>query len=173
MAGEATRRFRDDAGILDGGFIRASFSASGTSSGGLFDLAKFQKLIFLLGTEGIQYGNVTMAIYSISTSASSISSASSNWAQVDATNLTLSMNSSALSVSSNRYMGLIDCRAEKFQNTSNGMRYIRPVVTCGSGVSSTSVTNLYLVPIGQLPAYGTASSQESPAMGVVVELDYL
>lgn len=173
MAGEATRQFRADTGLLNPGFVRASFSASGTSSGGLFDLAKFQKLVFELYCEGIQYGNVTMTIYSCSTSASSISSASSNWTQVDSANLVLSLNSSALSVSSNQYAGILDTRAEKYGNTSQGMRYIRPVITCGSGVSSSSVTNLFLTAKGQLPAYGTGASQESPAYASVTEVDYL
>lgn len=180
----ATQRFSDVIGTVDCGMISASFSASTTiNSGSVMDLSKFQKFIFMMQCTGIQYGNKTLQLYSCSTSASSISSASSNWAAVDSANLSLVMSSSAMSVSSNRYLGILEVRAEKVMNqcstsSANPVRWVRPVITCTSGVSSTSVDTVTLQAFGALPAYGFASSQTGTAagveaFGVVVEVDYL
>lgn len=168
----ATRKFRDEVGVINAGLQNASFSASGASSGGILDLSKFQKYIFLLQAGGTQYGNKTIGIYSCSTSASSISSASSNWAQVDSANCLVTMASSAASVSSNSYLAVLEIRAEKLFSGVSPIRYIRPVISCGSGVASNSVDTGCLTVLGLLPTYEPASSQESPAF-TVVETDYL
>lgn len=169
----ATRKYRDQVAAIAPGFVRASFSVSTQiSSGALVDLAKFRKLVFELYTEGTQYGNKTLTLYSCSTSASSISSASSNWTAI--TSVSVVQNSSLASVSSNQYVTPLEIRPE-YLNSLNSVtiRYIRPVITCTSGVSSNSVDNAYLVVKGLTAHYGPASQVEPVSTFVVGNAEFL
>lgn len=168
----ATRRFSDEVGTFDAGLgstIATSVSTS-SLSGNLFDLAKFRKYVFTLyayGTAGLP----TVLVYSCSTSLSSISSASSNWAAVDSANLQVAIGSAA-SVSSSRYAAKLELRAEKLFSGVNPIRYIRPVVVMSSASSSSSSINGFLTAHGLVPQYGPASSQEATGFNVA-ETDYL
>lgn len=169
----ATRRFRDEVGLIAGNIGSASFSASGAASGTILDTSKFQKYVFILQCSGTQNANKSIAVYSCSTSASSISSASSNWAQVDSASCIVTLASASASASAGTFAAVLELRAEKLFSGIAPIRYIRPVVTCGSGVASNAVDTIQFMTFGLLPSYGTASSQESPAMTLVVETDYL
>lgn len=172
----ATRKFRDECAILDPGLVRASFSASTqVSSGRLIDCWAFRKLVFELYAEGTQNANKTLLIYSCSTSVSSISSASSNWAAVDSANFAVTMASSLASVSSNRYAAILEARPERWMGSINSVsfRYIRPVITCTSGVTSSGVDNVYLAIKGLLPQFGPASLSEPVTTMVTSEVLYL
>lgn len=171
----ATRKFRDEAGIIDPGFIRASFSASGNASGRLIDSWAFRKLVFELYAEGVQYGNKTLQVFSCSTSVSSISSASSNWTAIDSANFAVTMASSLASGSANRYCAILEARPERWNGSVNSasFRYIRPVILCTSGVSSNSVDNAYLAIKGLLPQFGPASLSEPVTTMVTSEVLYL
>lgn len=172
----ATRKFRDECAILDPGLVRASFSASTTvSSGRLIDSWAFRKLISTIYAEGTQYGNKTLQFYSCSTSISSISSASSNWAPIDSANFAVTLATSLASVSSNRYCAVLEARPERWNGSVNSasFRYIRPVITCGSGVASNSIDNVYLTMYGLLPQFGPASLSEPVTTMVTSEVLYL
>lgn len=168
----STRKYRDVVGILDAGLgstIATSVSTS-SLSGKLFDLSKFQKYIFTLYAYGTA-GKPNILVYSCSTSASSISSASSNWTVVDSTNLTATLGSAA-SVSSNQFAAVLELRAEKLFSGTSPIQYIRPVVVMSSASSGSSSVNGYLTAVGVLPSYLPASSQEATGF-TVAETDYL
>lgn len=169
----ATRKFRDQVGMIAPGFVRASFSVSTQiSSTSVLDMSKFRKLVFRLYADGVQYGNKTLTIQSISTSASSISSASSNWTSI--TSCSVVMSSATASVSSLQYLAKLELRPEALNSiNSQTVRYIRAVITCTSGVSSSSVDNAYLVVDGLTPQYGPASLADSGSAFVIAETDYL
>jgi hypothetical protein len=168
----ATRRFSDEIGHLDAGLgstIATSVSTS-SLSGKLFDIAKFRKYIFTLYTYGTA-GKPVVLVYSCSTSVSSISSASSNWAAVDSANLQVSIGSAA-SVSSDVFCAKLEVRAEKLFSGVNPIRFIRPVVVMSSASSGSSSVNGYLTAHGMLPQYGPASYLEATGF-TVAETDYL
>lgn len=173
----ATRRYTDEVGAVDAGLISASFSASTqVSSGACLDLSKFRKYVFQMAARGVQYGNKSILIYSCSTSASSISSASSNWGVVDSANCVVTMLSASASVSSNTAIALLEVRAERLFSGVNPIRYIRPVFTCTSGVSSNSTDVVAISCAGLIPGYGTASSLLTSGLGApgyTVETDYI
>lgn len=168
----AVKRFSDIIGTFDAGLgstIATSVSTS-SLSGSLFDLAKFRKYVFTLFAYGTA-GKPTVLVYSCSTSASSISSASSNWAAVDSANLQVQLGSAA-SISSNVFNAKLEVRAEKLFSGVSPIRYIRPVVVMSSASSGSSSVNGYLTAHGLLPQYGTAASQEAAGF-TVAETDYL
>lgn len=168
----ATRKYHDVVGIFDAGLgstIATSVSTS-SLSGNLFDLSKFQKYVFTLQAYGTA-GKPTILVYSCSTSVSSISSASSNWAAVDSANLSVTLGSAA-SVSSSQFAAVLEVRAEKLFSGTAPIQYIRPVVVMSSASSSSSSVNGCLSAVGLLPSYGPASSQENQGF-VVAETDYL
>lgn len=169
-----TRRFRDVIGVFDAGLgsTLATSASNSSFSGSLFDLAKFQKYVFSLYTYGTA-GAPSILVYSCSTSVSSISSASSNWAVMDSPNMAVTVGSASASVSSSRYAAVLEIRAEKLFSGVAPVRYIRPVVTMGSTCSSSSSSvNGFLTAVGLVPDYGPASSQENAGF-VVAETDYL
>lgn len=174
----ATRRFTDGVGTLDGGIPVATFSASTVvSSGNILDLSRFQKYVFVLQVKGAAAGNKTIALYSCSTSASSISSASSNWAQIDSASCIATVTASSTSSTGNAF-GVLEVRAEKLFSGVSPIRYVRPVITTGSGVASNSIDSVSLIVLGLLPKYGTASDYASGSLGAPVpttpfETDYL
>lgn len=169
----ANLTYRDVCGFIDPGLHSASFSASTTtSSGNLIDAMKFEKFIFAMYAQSTAPANATLTIYSCSTSASSISSASSNWTAI--TSCSVTMASSLASVSSNRYCAFLEIRGEAINSTSTTVRYIRPVISCGSGVASNSVLTVTGVTcMGLDPVYGPADQQEPSSLYVSNETDFL
>lgn len=169
----ATRKFRDEVGFIAAGISSASFSVSTQiSSTTVIDASKFRKLVFALYANGTQYGNKTLTLQSISTSASSISSASSNWTSI--TSCSVVMNSSLASVSSQPYAAVLEVRGEAFQSANSfSARWFRAVVTCTSGVSSDSVDRVNLAIYGVDPQYGPASQSEPVTTFVTSEVDFL
>lgn len=167
-----TRKYRDEVAAIAPGFTSASFSVSTqVSSTSVIDASKFRKLVFELYADGTQYGNKTVTLQSISTSASSISSASSNWTSI--TSCSVVMASSLASVSSKQYMATLEVRGEAINSLNSLYRYVRAVVTCTSGVSSNSVDTAFLVVKGVDPHYGPASIQEPVSTYVTSEVDFL
>ena len=168
----ATRRYHDVVGIFDAGLgstIATSVSTS-SLSGNLFDLGKFQKYIFTLYAYGTS-GKPNVLIYSTANSASSLSSASSNWTVVDSLNLTATLGSAA-STSTSQFAAVLEVRAEKLFSGTSPIQYIRPVVVMSSASSGSQSVNGYLTAVGLLPAYSPASTQENSGF-VVAETDYL
>lgn len=172
----ATRRFTDAVGVFDAGFVQATFSASTVvSSGPCLDLSKFQKYVFVMAVKGAAAGAKNILVYSCSTSASSISSASSNWAVVDSASCTVAVPAGSTS-STGETMGILELRAEKLFSGTSPIRYIRPVLTTGSGVASNSIDSVNLIVLGLMPKYGLASDQVTgcPVAPVAsIETDYL
>ena len=172
----ATRQFTTEVGLFDPGFTEATFSASTVvSSGKILDLARFRKYVFVLQAKNVQAGAKNILVYSCSTSVSSISSASSNWAAVDSTVCVATVVAST-TASTGITQAILEVRAEKFFSGTNPIRYIRPVVTTGSGVASNSVDSVNLIVMGLLPQYGPASTYASGSLSAPVatsETDYL
>lgn len=174
----ATRRPTDEIGFLDGGIPIATFSASTVvSSGNTFDLQRFRRYVFTAQCKGALSGAKTLALYSCSTSVSSLSSVSSNWTQIDSASCVVSVASASTS-STGQTLLVLDVRAEKLFSGTSPIRYVRPVISTGSGVASNAVDSVSLIVQGFLPQYGPASAAVTAASGfgapvLTVETDYL
>lgn len=165
-------KFRDQVGFVAAGIGSASFSVSTQiSSTTVIDFSKFEKLVFALYCNSTQYGNKTLTLQSISTSASSISSASSNWTSITSCSVVLA---SSLASAASPYCAVLEVRGEALNSGSGATpRWLRGVITCTSGVSSSSVDTVNLAIFGVDPVYGPASQQEPQSTFVTAETDFL
>jgi hypothetical protein len=165
-----TRQLHAEVGYFDVGSTLQNISTSVASSfSGLVaqDLSLFQRYIYTLYAKGTP-STPQLMLFSASTSAS----ASSNWAAIDSVNCQVTLNSSA-SVSTKTYAAILEARAEKLFSGSTPIRYIMAVLVTSSTMSSGSSSVIGCVTCqGTLPAYGTASSQETAGF-VVAETDYI